>query len=61
MLTVWLVPNCTQLTPSADPYMLNTFPLLASLIQYGSVTPPADWYVLLPPVLVRSVIKICDE
>jgi hypothetical protein len=61
MLTVWLAPNCTQFTPSVDPYMLNAFPLLTSLIQYGSVTPPEDWYVLLAPVLVRSVIKIDDE
>ena len=37
MLTVWLVPNCTQVAPSVAPYMLNTFPLLTSLIQYGSV------------------------
>src|SRR3989442_1354630 len=37
MLTVWLAPNCTQFTPSAEPYMVNTFPLLASFIQYGRV------------------------
>ena len=33
MLTVWLDPNCTQFTPSAEPYMVNTFALLTSLIQ----------------------------
>jgi hypothetical protein len=43
MLTVWLVPNCTQFTPSAEPYMVNTFPLLASLIQYGRLALPKDW------------------
>ena len=61
MLTVWLVPNATQFTPSADPYMLNTFPLLTSFIQFGGVPLPTDWYVLLAPVLVRSVINIDDE
>ncbi len=43
MLTVWLAPNCTQFTPSAELYIVNTFPLLASLIQYGSVPLPKDW------------------
>ncbi len=43
MLTVWLVPSATQFTPSADPYMLNTFPLLTSFIQFGSVPLPIDW------------------
>jgi len=61
MLTVWLVPNATQFTPPADPYMLNTFPLLTSFIQFGGVPLPTDWYVLLAPVLVRSVINIDDE
>ena len=42
MLTVWLVPNGTQFTPSAEPYMLNTFPLLASLIQDGRLPLPKD-------------------
>jgi hypothetical protein len=42
MLTVWLVPSAIQFTPSADPYMLNTFPLLTSFIQYGSVPLPID-------------------
>jgi len=56
IVTVWLAPNCSQVTPSAELYMLNTFPLLASLIQYGSVPLPNDWYELLAPVLVRSVM-----
>ncbi len=43
MLTVWLVPSCTQFTPSAQPYIVNTFPLLTSFIQYGSVPLPKDW------------------
>jgi hypothetical protein len=42
MLTVWLVPNCTQFTPSALPYILNTFPLLTSFIQFGGVPLPID-------------------
>ena len=42
MLTVWLVPNCTQFTPSVDPYMLNTFPLLTSFIQFGGTPLPMD-------------------
>jgi hypothetical protein len=42
MLTVWLVPNCTQFTPFALPYMLNTFPLRTSFIQFGSVALPID-------------------
>ena len=43
MLTVWLVPNCAQFTPSAELYIVNTFPLRASLIQYGNVPLPKDW------------------
>jgi hypothetical protein len=42
-LTVWLAPNCNQFTPSAELYMVNTFPLLASFIQYGSAPLPNDW------------------
>jgi hypothetical protein len=42
MFTVWLDPNWTQFTPSAEPYRVNTFPLLASFIQYGSVRLPND-------------------
>ena len=42
MLTVWLVPNCAQFTPSADPYTLNTFPLLTSFIQFGGAPLPMD-------------------
>src|SRR4029077_553866 len=55
MLTVWLAPNCAQFRPFREPYMVNTFPLLASLIQYGRVPLPKGWYVLLAPALVRSV------
>src|SRR6266851_2499707 len=43
MLTVWLVPNCAQFTPSAELYIVNTFPLLASFTQYGSAPLPTDW------------------
>jgi len=43
MLTVWLVPNGSQFTPSAELYIVNTFPLRASLIQYGSAPLPNDW------------------
>src|SRR5260370_11804849 len=56
MLTVWLAPNCNQFAPSAELYIVNTFPLLVSLIQYGKVPLPNDWYELLAPVLVRSVM-----
>jgi len=42
MLTVWLVPNCSQFTPSAELYIVNTFPLLASFIQYGKAPLPND-------------------
>jgi len=57
IVTVWLVPNPTQFTPSVDPYALNTFPLRTSFSQYGSAALPIDWYALLPPGLVRSVIN----
>jgi hypothetical protein len=40
MLTVWLVPSGVQFAPFVEPYMLNTFPLLTSLIQLGSVELP---------------------
>ena len=43
MLTVWLVPNCAQFTPSAELYIVNTLPLLASFTQYGSAPLPNDW------------------
>src|SRR5258708_19706414 len=58
MLTVWLVPNCVQFTLSAEPYMLNTFPLLASLIQDGRLPLPKDWKNLLAPGLVPSATVI---
>src|SRR5713226_5877316 len=40
MLTVWLAPSWTQFTPSEEPYRVNTFPLLASFIQYGRAALP---------------------
>jgi hypothetical protein len=43
MLTVWLAPNCAQFTPSVDPYIVNTFPLLVSFSQLGSAPLPNDW------------------
>ena len=61
MLTVWLAPNCVQVTPSADPYRLKTFPLRTSFTRLGSVTLPKDWYVGFAPVLVRSVSQIPEE
>ena len=33
MVTVWVVPNCTQFTPSEAPNMVKTLPLRVSLIQ----------------------------
>ena len=43
MVTVWLVPNCVQFTPSVELYMVNAFPLLLSLSQFGGVALPTDW------------------
>ena len=43
MLTVWLAPSCTQFKPSGEPYMVNTFPLPASFIQFGRVPLPKYW------------------
>ena len=43
MLTVWLAPSCVQFRPFREPYMVNTFPLLVSLIQYGRVPLPKGW------------------
>jgi len=53
-------PNATQFTPSADPYMLNTFPLLTSFIQFGTAHFPSTGKTA-PPVLVRSVSQIDVE
>ena len=61
MLTVWLEPSWVQFTPSGEPYIANTFPVLASFIQYGSVKLEYDWYELLAPVLVRSVVQRAEE
>jgi hypothetical protein len=35
---VWLVPNGAQFTPSGEPYIVNTFPLLTSFSVFGSAT-----------------------
>jgi len=60
MLIVWLVPSCTQFTPSAETYPLNTFPLRTTFTQYGSVTAaPLPCDVVFPPVLTRSSKYIC--
>src|SRR2546427_200197 len=40
MVTVWLVPSGAQFKPSREPYRVNTFPLLASFIQYGRAALP---------------------
>ena len=40
MLTVWLAPSWAQFRPSREPYRVNTFPLLASFIQYGRAALP---------------------
>ena len=61
MLTVWLVPCCTQFTPFEEPYMVNTLPLRTSFIHVGSVTPAKGWYELLAPVLVRWVDHSAEE
>jgi hypothetical protein len=39
MLTVWLVPSGVQFAPFVEPYILNTFPLLTSMIQLGNSLP----------------------
>ena len=54
IVIVWLVPTCTQFTPSADAKLLNVFPLLLTFTQYGSValTPPGS--DVLPPAAVRT-------
>lgn len=43
MVTVWLVPNCVQVVPFVEPYIVNTFPLRFSFSQFGSVALPIDW------------------
>jgi len=40
MLTVWLAPSWAQFRPSREPYRVNTFPLLASFIQYERAALP---------------------
>ena len=53
MLMVWLVPSCTQFTPSEDTKLLKLFPLLFIFIQYGSFALKLPGSVVLPPVLAR--------
>jgi hypothetical protein len=54
IVIVWLVPTCTQFTPSVDAKLLKVFPLLLTFTQYGSValTPPGS--DVLPPAVVRT-------
>ena len=61
MVTVWLAPNCAQLVPLLEAYIVNTFPLRTSFSQFGGVAFPTDWYVLLEFVVVRSVSNSCEE
>jgi hypothetical protein len=53
MLIVWLVPNCTQFTPSEETKLLNVLPLLLTFNQYGRVALTLPGSVVLPPVLAR--------
>jgi hypothetical protein len=54
MLIVWLVPNCTQFTPSEEAELLKLLPLLATFTQYGSVAPTLPGSEVLPPVAGRT-------
>jgi len=54
MLIVWLVPNCTQFTPSEETELLKLLPLLATFIQYGSFALTLPGSEVLPPVAVRA-------
>src|SRR5260370_9763530 len=53
IVTVWLAPNCTQFTPSAELYIVNNFPLHSSFTHTAKAPLPNDWYELLAPGLVR--------
>ena len=53
IVIVWLVPTCTQLTPSSDAYPLNVFPLLTTLSQYGNAAVRPLDVLVLPPVVSR--------
>jgi hypothetical protein len=55
MLTVTLVPDCTQFTPSVEEYPVNVLPLRTNFTQYGRVVEYAPfWAERLPPVVGRS-------
>jgi hypothetical protein len=54
MLMVWLVPTCTQFTPSEDAKLLKVLPLLVIFSQYGSVTVKLPGSTVLPPGADRS-------
>jgi len=55
MLTVTLVPDCTQFTPSVDVYPVNVLPLRTSFNQYGRVVEYAPfWAEMDAPVVGRS-------
>ena len=43
IVTVWLVPNCVQVVPLLDPYIVNTFPLRTNFSQLGGVALPTNW------------------
>src|SRR6266481_9732666 len=54
MVIVWLVPTCTQFTPSVDVYPLKRFPLRTSFNHFGAPGHvPSYVPEVLPPVLVR--------
>jgi len=54
MVIVWLVPTCTQFTPSVDVYPLKRFPLRTSFNHFGAPGHvPSYVPAVLPPVLVR--------
>jgi hypothetical protein len=53
MLMLWLVPSCTQFTPSNDVYALNVPPLRLTFTQYGKLTFTLPTCAVFPPVVVR--------
>jgi hypothetical protein len=55
MLTVTLVPDCTQFTPSGDAKPVKVLPLRTSFTQYGSVNEYTPfWAAMDAPVVGRS-------
>ncbi len=55
MLTVTLVPDCTQFTPSVEVYPVNVVPLRTSFTQYGTVNEYTPFWVAMDaPVVGRS-------